>query len=195
VYDRNVGEQTLSFGVSGRLYHSNLLLYDRQTDSLWSQITAEAVAGRMTGAKLRTVPFMMTTWREWRQQHPHSRVVVERRVPAVFSALGKTLQTLLSPLGGIHWPLSARPQIALDELVLGVTMGEVQKAYPLAILARTASLTDIIEGTEVRIVFVPESAFAYAEKITGERLSSVVTYRATWNTFYPHSLFYKADPS
>jgi hypothetical protein len=195
VYDRNVGEHTLSFGVSGRLYHSNLLLYDRQTDSLWSQITAEAVAGRMTGAKLRTVPFTITTWREWRQQHPHSRVVVERRVPAVFSALGKTLQTLLSPLGGIHWPLSARPRTALDELVLGVTVGEVQKAYPLDMLARVASLTDIIEGTEVRIVFVPESGFTYAEQAGGERLPSVVTYRATWTAFYPHSSFYQADPS
>ena len=195
MYDRNVGEHTLSFGVSGRLHHSNLLLYDRQTDSLWSQISAEAVAGRMTGAKLRTVPFMMMTWREWRQQHPHSRVVVERRVPAVFSALGKTLQTLLSPLGGIHWPLSARPQTALDELVLGVTMGEVQKAYPLDMLARVAPLTDTMAGAEVRLIFGPGSAFAYAEKITGERLPSIVTYRATWTAFYPHSRFYKADPS
>lgn len=195
MYDRNVGEHTLSFGVSGRLYHSNLLLYDRQTDSLWSQITAEAVAGRMTGAKLRTVPFLMMTWREWRQQYPQSRVVVERRVPAVFSALGKTLQTLLFPLGGIHWPLSARPQTALDELVLGVTMGEVQKAYPLDMLARVAPLTDTIAGAKVRLIFVPGSAFAYAEKIMGERLPSVVTYRATWSTFYPHSRFYKADPS
>lgn len=195
MYDRNVGEQTLSFGVSGRLYHSNLLLDDRQTDSLWSQITAEAVAGRMTGAKLRTIPFMITTWREWRQQHPHGRVVTERRVPAIFSAVGKTLQTLLFPLGGLHWPLSARPQTALDELVLGVTVGDVQKAYPLDMLARVASLTDTIDGTEVRIVFVPESGFAYAEQTRGERLPSVVTYRATWTTFYPHSRFYKADPS
>ncbi len=195
MYDRNVGEQTLSFGVSGRLYHSNLLLYDRQTDSLWSQITAEAVAGRMTGAKLRIVPFMMTTWREWRQQHPQSRVVVERRVPAVFSALGKTLQALLSPLGGIHWPLSARPRTALDELVLGVTIGEVQKAYPLDMLSRIAPLTDMIAGVDVRLIFVPGSAFAYAEKITGERLPSVITYHATWTAFYPHSSFYKADPS
>lgn len=195
MYDRTVGEQTLSFGVSGRLYHSNLLLYDRQTDSLWSQITAEAVAGRMTGAKLRTVPFIITTWREWRQHHPHSRVMVERRVPAVFSALGKTLQTLLSPLGGMHWPRSARPQTALDELVLGVTVGDVQKAYPLDMLARTVSLTDSIAGADVRLVFVPGTAFAYAETSTGERLPSVVTYRATWTMFYPHSRFYTADPS
>lgn len=192
MYDRNVRERTLSFGVSGRLYQGNLLLYDRQTDSLWSQITAEAVAGRMTGAKLGTIPFMITTWHEWRQQYPHGRAMTERRVPAVFSVLGKTLQTLFSPLGGLHWPLRARPRTALDDLVLGVTVGEVQKAYPLEMLARVTSLTDTIEGTGVRIIFVSGGEFAYAEKITGERLPSVVTYRVTWTTFYPHSRFYKA---
>ena len=192
MYDRNVRERTLSFGVSGRLYQGNLLLYDRQTDSLWSQITAKAVAGRMTGAKLGTIPFMITTWREWRQQYPHGRVATGRRVPAIFSALGKTLQTLFSPLGGLHWPLRTYPRTALDDLVLGVTVGEVQKAYPLEMLARVTSLTDTIEGTGVRIVFVPGGEFAYAEKITGERLPSVVTYRVTWTTFYPYSRFYTA---
>jgi hypothetical protein len=106
--------------------------------------------------------------------------------------LGKTLQTLFSPLGGLHWPLRTYPRTALDDLVLGVTVGEVQKAYPLEMLARVTSLTDTIEGTGVRIVFVPGGEFAYAEKITGERLPSVVTYRVTWTTFYPYSRFYTA---
>lgn len=190
MYDRRVGEHTFSFGVSGRLYHSNLLIYDRQTESLWSQITAEAVAGQMTGAKLRVVPFVMTTWRAWRQQHPHSNVMIERRVPAVFAVVGKALQTLLSPLRGLHWPLSARPQTTLDELVLGVTVGDLQKAYPLDLLARVTPLTDRIAGTDVHLIFVPGSSFAYATTSTGERLPAVVTYRATWRAFYPRSEVY-----
>lgn len=190
MYDRRVGEHTFSFGGSGRLYHSNLLLYDRQTDSLWSQMTAEAVAGRMTGAKLRTVPFVITTWHAWRQQHPQSEVMIERRVPAVFSVVGKALQTLLSPLSGLHWPLSARPQTSLDELVLGVTVGDIQKAYPLDLLARVTPLTDAIAGTDVRIFFVRGSTFAYATTSTGEQLPAMVTYSATWRAFYPRSAIY-----
>jgi hypothetical protein len=190
VYDRRVEEHTFSFGVSGRLYHSNLLLYDRQTESLWSQITAEAVAGRMTGAKLRTVPFVITTWHAWQQQHPQSQVLIERRVPAVLSAVGKTLQMLLAPLRGLHWPLSARPQTSLDELVLGVTVGDIQKAYALDLLARVALLTDKIAETEVRLVFVPGSTFAYATTSTGARLPAIVTYSATWRALYPRSAFF-----
>jgi hypothetical protein len=130
VYDRRVGEQTLSFGVSGRLYHGNLLLYDRQTESLWSQITAAAVAGRLTGAKLTPLPFVITTWQQWQQQYPHTLVLGERSLSAFFSVLGKALQALIPPLGLSSRAAAPRSQVPPAEMVLGVTVGEEQKAYP-----------------------------------------------------------------
>lgn len=195
VYDRRVGDHTLSFGVSGRLYHSNLLLYDRQTDSLWSQITAEAVAGRLTGAKLQAVPFLITTWQQWQRQSPHTRVLVDRRVPALFSALGQVFRPLLRPFSLLGRLTHPPRQSSLAEMVLGVTNAEARKAYPLDILAQTASpfLTDTLGGTSVRIFFVPHGHFAYAETNEGERLPSVVTYRATWFAFFPHSQLCGAD--
>lgn len=75
MYDRTVNGQTLSFGVSGQLYRRNLLLYDHQTESLWSQIREEAVTGPFAGTRLRAVPSTMTTWAEWRQQHPDTLVL------------------------------------------------------------------------------------------------------------------------
>jgi len=194
VYDRRVGEQTLSFGVSGRLYNSNLLLYDRQTESLWSQITAEAVAGWMTGAKLNTVPFAITTWQQWQQQHPHSLVLGGRSTPAFFSELGKALQAVIPPWGRSPQTTSPQSQTPLAEMVLGVTVGEEKKAYPLDELMRTASpfLIDQLGGEEVRLFFTPQSAFAYAENSRGERLASLMTYRATWFAFPPHSQLYSA---
>ena len=192
MYDRRVGEQTLSFGVSGRLYNSNLLLYDRQTESLWSQITAEAVAGRMTGAKLNTVPFVITTWQQWQQQHPHPLVLGGRSTPAFFSALGKALQAVIP--GPSRQAAGPQSQAPLAEMVLGVTVGEKKKAYPLDELRRNASpfLTDQLGGEEVRLFFTPQSMFAYAKNSKGERLPSVVTYRAAWFAFYPHSQLYAA---
>ncbi len=182
----------MSFGVSGRLYNSNLLLYDRQTESLWSQITAAAVAGRMTGAKLNTVPFVITTWQQWQQQHPHTLVLGGRSTPAFFSALGKALQAVIPGLS--HQAAGPRSLAPLAEMVLGVTVGEEKKAYPLDELKREASpfLTDQVGGEEVRLFFTPQSAFAYAENSRGERLPSTVTYRATWFAFYPHSQLYAA---
>jgi hypothetical protein len=81
-------------------------------------------------------------------------------------------------------------------MVLGVTVGEEKKAYPLDELKREASLflTDQLGGEEVRLFFTPQSMFAYAENSQGERLPSVVTYRATWFAFYPRSQLYSPPP-
>ena len=70
VYARTVNRQILSFGISGRLYQSNVLLYDHQTESLWSQLKEEAVTGPQTGTRLRVLPSITTTWNAWRRCTP-----------------------------------------------------------------------------------------------------------------------------
>ena len=64
-----------TFGVSGLLYQSDLLMYDHQTESLWSQISMEAVAGPLTGTKLQHVFLEHTTWGEWKRVHPSTLVL------------------------------------------------------------------------------------------------------------------------
>jgi len=84
VFDRRVDGQTLEFGVSGLLYQSNLLLFDRQPatpgsphESLWSQLQFRAVTGPAAarGAALALVPFAVTTWADWKQRHPETLVL------------------------------------------------------------------------------------------------------------------------
>ena len=75
MYSRQVDDRELSFGVSGLLYKANVLMYDRQTESLWSQVRREAVAGPLTGAKLKVLPSTLTTWKKWRRQHPNTAVL------------------------------------------------------------------------------------------------------------------------
>lgn len=74
VFDRTVDGKLLQFGVSGLLLNSNLLLFDRQTDSLWSQLQRSAVAGPSAGRSLTTIPFTLTSWRDWSTRHPHTLV-------------------------------------------------------------------------------------------------------------------------
>ncbi len=71
--DRDLG--VLDFGTSGRLYRSNLVMYDRQTKSLWIQFTGRAVAGPFMGTELRTIPVQMVSWREVKRSHPDARVL------------------------------------------------------------------------------------------------------------------------
>jgi len=75
VFDARIPGRELNFGVSGLLYQSDMLLYDRATESLWSQISARAIAGPSRGAKLRLVRSRLMTWKRWRSLHPHTTVV------------------------------------------------------------------------------------------------------------------------
>jgi hypothetical protein len=69
-YDRRLGDRVLEFGTSGRLYHSALVMYDRQTQSLWSHFSGQAIAGVLTGAQLRLFPVSTVSWAEWRRANP-----------------------------------------------------------------------------------------------------------------------------
>ncbi|WP_435057733.1 DUF3179 domain-containing protein [Streptomyces sp. bgisy060] len=69
------GTQQLTFGTTGRLVNSNLLMYDRQTGSEWPQLLGTAVSGPLKGTRLDTVPLVWTTWKEWRTAHPDTEVL------------------------------------------------------------------------------------------------------------------------
>lgn len=79
-YDRRLddgagGERVVDFGTSGLLFRSSLVMYDRQTESLWSHFTGEAVAGFLTGAELDTIPVATVSWGDWRDAHPDGLVL------------------------------------------------------------------------------------------------------------------------
>ena len=74
-FERRQNGQVLDFGVSSLLHNSDLVMYDRQTESLWQQITGEAFAGKSRGSRLKTLPLSMVTWQDWRQQYPDGQVL------------------------------------------------------------------------------------------------------------------------
>jgi hypothetical protein len=74
-FDRRVEDRVLDFGTSGLLYASNLVMYDRQTESLWPQLTGQASVGVMTGAKLEFVPVFPVGWSDFREAHPNAWVL------------------------------------------------------------------------------------------------------------------------
>ncbi len=72
---REIAGEVTEFGVSGLLYNSDLVLYDRASETLWDQIEAKGIVGRRTGETLSLVPLTMTTWARWRAAHPDTRVL------------------------------------------------------------------------------------------------------------------------
>ncbi|MEL6863243.1 MAG: DUF3179 domain-containing protein [Bacteroidota bacterium] len=74
-WDRKVNGTTTTFGVSGLLYNSNLIPYDRATDSEWSQIRLDCVHGELMETEIRTLPIVETTWKTWKSWFPNSKVI------------------------------------------------------------------------------------------------------------------------
>lgn len=77
VFDRSVNGEVLEFGVSGLLYESNLLMYDKKTESLWSQALGQAVVGDYTGTKLKILPVQQLTFAQVQKNYPNAEVLSE----------------------------------------------------------------------------------------------------------------------
>lgn len=74
-YDRRIDGRVLEFGTSGSLWNSALVMYDRQTETLWSHFTGQAIVGELTGIELERYPVATVPWGAWRDAHPEGLVL------------------------------------------------------------------------------------------------------------------------
>lgn len=160
IRDRADGEP-LEFGVSGKLWKNALLMYDRQTHSLWSHITGEAIAGTLKGKVLKPVPSTHTTWKEWKQANPSTVVLSKggfwgRKYDADpyqdYYADDKRagMVPLRHPDERIH------PK----EHVAGVKIGPEARAYPFSYLEKHPVVNDEMSGKSLVVVFSRNSKTA-----------------------------------
>lgn len=134
-FDRRDGERTREFGVSGLLYNSNVLMYDRKEspEGLWSQLQARAVSGPNAGKSLQNIPVELTTWGDWKRRYPQSVVLATpgadprdaRRDPYRAYFASKELMFPVKPTSGL---------LPLKHRVLGVWTQFGARAYPLSML-------------------------------------------------------------
>ena len=75
VFDRRVEGETLTFGTTGNLRNSDLVMWDRQTESWWQQLTGEAVVGTLTGTKLEALPSQTLSWSDFKERYPDGDVL------------------------------------------------------------------------------------------------------------------------
>ncbi len=80
MYARETGGRVLSFGVSGMLFRDGLVMYDRETDTLWTHVDGRGVKGPLMGRALEVVPSVHATWKQWKQLYPNSLVLRQRGV-------------------------------------------------------------------------------------------------------------------
>ena len=140
-FDPTVDGKATEFGVSGTLYKRNLLMYDRGSDtpSLWLQATGEAVVGPKTGISLNRVPTTQAPWGEWKVAHPNT--------------------TVLSKETGHGYSYNPYPDILdlLPRQILGVIVGDEQKAYFFEDLRQMQVINDVLDGVPIVLIASPDS--------------------------------------
>jgi hypothetical protein len=155
VYDRKVtDEQTLTFGVSGMLYRNGLIMYDHQTQSLWSHIMGQAIAGDLDGTQLELIAALQTDWASWKERHPDTQVIN----PDLFGRDGYEGYYLRPDAGVIG--RTTRPDVDLGpkEFVIGVRLGGEAKAYPFRALSQQPVVNDSVGGVPLVVFFDKGSA-------------------------------------
>jgi hypothetical protein len=191
VFDRHIDGNILTFGVSGLLYQSDVLLYDRFTESLWSQLGMKAVTGPMSGKGLRWLPSEHLTWAAWREAHPQGKVLsaetgYQRDYSSdPYSGYARSRETMFP----VRW---TRLELDKKAWIVGVIVNGEAKAYPMATLAQTGPFEDHVAGMALRV------SYDWAKKQpnirvagTDEPVSNTMAYWFAWQAFYPASKIYR----
>ena len=189
----STGSPRDSFGVSGLLYDSDMLLYDRATESLWSQIRAEAIAGPRVGERLTQIPARHTTWANWFESFPDTILLSEET--GFRRDYGKSPYGDYEKSRRLYFSVSKRaPRTHHPKaLVLGVSIDDEHRAYPFSELdtARRDRLVDELGGQTLTIHWDADASSAYATS-NGVEIPATTLYWFAWYTFHPDTSVFTA---
>ncbi len=192
MYSRQVGEKEFTFGVSGMIYKANVMMYVRQTESLWSQVRREAVTGPMTGARLKVLPSTLTTWQKWLKQHPQSEVLSMNTGYSRDYSRDPYADYYQSRKGFLSF-FKPGPGEEEKALVAGITLDGSARAYPLALLRQKNILADTLGGTTLTVTYTADSDQVSIRTADDEEIMPLILYWFVWKSMYPESSLFRID--
>jgi len=166
VFDATVDGMPLDFGTTGRLRYSNLLMYDRQTESWWQQATGEAVIGEFTGKRLDLLPAPIVSWAEARQKFPGAQVLSRdtgfrrnygQNPYAGYDNVDSSPFLFDGPLTPDQLPPMAR--------VTTVELDGEAVAYPEQVLQEVVVANDTVGGVDIVVFWQPGLASALDDNL------------------------------
>ena len=173
VFERIIDGQEVEFGTSGKLYNSNLLMYDRYTESYWSQALGTAVKGELTGYELNLIPFDVITWGDWKKLHPDTLVLT--------TDTGHIRSYATDPYGNyytesrIMFPVEHRDdRLPPKEIVIGFNQDDIYKAYKQNDIESEILINDFIGDTPVMLISLfSENSRAFERTVDGNTLDFI----------------------
>jgi len=192
-FERVIDGMEVEFGVSGYLINSNLVMYDRYTDSLWEQLTGEAIVGPQLGSKLKKITVSTMPWPDWVAQHPNTLVLSTKT--------GFSRDYELFPYGSyntskdVFFSLEHRDdRLHEKELTYGVLAYDKAKAYPITKLDENfpegGEFEDTIGGHPV-VVTWENNNFSVLDVVKEEEIVPEINFWFSWVAFYPETEVYE----
>jgi hypothetical protein len=191
-FDATVDRVRLEFGVSGLLYNSDVLLYDRQTGSLWSQIEKMAISGDMKGTALTAFPLRHTTWRDWVARYPDTEVLSDET--------GFRRNYKVNPYpnyarnSSLYFPVAEEnSKYRRKSLVLGLEIDGQFKGYPFSELSKgPREFVDEFQGQSFEVQYDKKNKTARIVDENGDEQPTLISFWFAWYAFHPDTEIYTA---
>ena len=188
-YQSQIGPISTSFGVSGQLVNSNLVMYDRATQSYWPQILGQAIQGPAKAIKLDWQPVVWTSWARWQAKYPDTRVLSDKtgylrdyqRDPygSYQSDSGYYHQ------GGPLFPVLRQDQrLPAKQVVIGIEQADQHLAVSMDYLRQAGKVEAELAGSQISVVYQPElDSYQVMGLQPGGRHFPVMWF--AWSSFFP----------
>lgn len=158
-FDARVAGQELRFGVSGLLRNSDLVMWDSDTTSLWQQITGESVVGEWAGTRLELIPTAIVSYADALENFPEAlSLSTNTGTGAQYGA--NTYAGYSSSAQPFLFDGEPDPRFPALSRVVGVTIGDVEKAYPFEVITVEQAVNDEVEGVPIVVLWGSDTADA-----------------------------------
>jgi hypothetical protein len=185
-FHRTLDGRAVTFGVSGLLYNSDLIMYDRRDGSLWQQFTGRAIIGpaAQRNEGLQEIDVTTTTWGAWKRSYPRTQVLSQNT--------GYDRNYDQYPYGSyeqdneLYFGIQHTDQrLPLKTVVYGIEIGGKAKAYTADLLEKRRALADVVGGHRIALREERSGTIHLVDLKTGRTILPLRTFWFAWAAFHP----------
>jgi len=188
-YEREINDETVEFGTSGKLYNSNLVMYDRKTNTYWSQIDGKAIVGELVGRELKEISIDTVVWRDFKKLHQDAQVLSQDT--------GFTRAYGNDPYGSYYedsflfFPVENEDnRIHAKDVIFGIEVGGAYKAYREEDLIKVSEIEDTVNGVKIKISRDEAGIVRIINQDTEEEIVKEQGYWISWYAIHPETDLY-----
>jgi hypothetical protein len=193
-YERTIDGEEVEFGTSGKLFNSNLVMYDRKTDTYWSQIDGNAIVGELTGKELKEVSIDTVVWRDWKVAHPDSEVLSQDT--------GFNRDYGRDPYGSYYedsflfFPVENQDDSVHPKTVVhGIEIDGQYTAYREEDLVEQGTISDTFAGRNLEITRDESGKVTVIDTATNKEIVKERGFWFSWYAFHPETSLYGVEPN